>query len=263
MIRIDKSATPVPAVLQNEGEDKKQEHIDAYEAAPAGYALNTRARTKFVFDNEIYGHTDVKVTLKSLQGNKCCFCEAKVAHISHGDIEHFRPKAAWKQTEGTTISYPGYYWLAYEWSNIYFACEVCNQREKGNFFPLVETLNRATPTVRNIENEEPYFIDPGGEDDLDPENHIYFIGEIPTHLSTKGSVTIEYLGLDRKELNDHREVALDRVKTLEDVVKLTADSANAEEARDKFYGQLRKSVQPDAEYSSMYKSNFNSYLKEL
>lgn len=263
MIRVDKTGHIAPNILTNEGVTKRNEYIADYGLAPAGYALNTRARTKFEFDPDIYGHDDVKTLLKKIQGHKCCFCEAKVDHIAHGDIEHFRPKSGFKQDENTNIQYPGYYWLSYEWSNLYFSCQICNQREKGNYFPLEDNDQRADPVHRDISAEDPQFIDPGGSGQLDPERHIYFIAEIPTHQSKKGRITIKYLGLDRDELNTHRESALNRLRSLEKVVQLTRDSVNADEARQEFLNALRDCVSTSSEYSNMFKSNFSKYLVEL
>jgi uncharacterized protein (TIGR02646 family) len=207
MIKINKKGVNVPKPLKKEAVQKRKDHISDYKSAPAGYHLTTKARLKFEFDKAIYGHKDVKTALKKLQANKCCFCEAKVSHISSGDVEHFRPKAGYRSDKRSKIIYPGYYWLAYVWSNLYFSCEICNGREKKNYFPLRSEKQRAKPTVRSITKEVPVFIDPGGT--TNPEKHIYYIGQVPSHHTVRGKITIAYLGLDRAELNEHREDKLD------------------------------------------------------
>ena len=72
------------------------------------------------------------------------FCESKVSHIAYGDVEHFRPKAGYRQRPEDPLVQPGYYWLAYEWSNLLFCCQLCNQRFKA-------TISRS-PTTRGEQN---------------------------------------------------------------------------------------------------------------
>ena len=90
------------------------------------------------FDSGIYGQKSVKDALQKAQHDKCAFCESKITHIAYGDVEHFRPKAGYRQEPKDPLVRPGYYWLAYEWSNLLFCCQLCNQRFKGNHFPLAD-----------------------------------------------------------------------------------------------------------------------------
>src|SRR5436305_12373624 len=114
MIRIRKPAAP-PAVLAAEGMDATTSNCAAYDGGI----------TTFSFDTSLYGHDSVKRALKAAQHDKCCFCESKISHIAYGDVEHFRPKAGYRQHPADPLSRPGYYWLAYEWSNLYLACQMC------------------------------------------------------------------------------------------------------------------------------------------
>src|SRR5262249_33142527 len=103
MIRVHRPPT-VPLILATKG-------AAATAALCADYLAGTR---EFIFDRDIYGAAEVKEALKQAQHDKCCFCESKVSHISFGDVEHFRPKAAVRQIPGGSLRRPGYYWLAYE-----------------------------------------------------------------------------------------------------------------------------------------------------
>lgn len=258
MIRIDKTGIATPKILLDQGTQKHNSHVIEYENDPVSFSLNTRQRTKFIFDSETYGNEEVKVLLKTLQGHKCCFCEAKITHTSHGHIEHFRPKACYRQDDATQIVYPGYYWLAYDWNNLYFACEKCNGRpNKGNYFPLSIPANRACPRARNIDIEEPLFIDLGLED---PQIHICFSGPDPESKSHRGFITIRRLGLDREELVEHRRSKFNLLNALKQIMEINADSIPSKEI---FLNQLRLCVHPESEYSSMVQSNFNNFLVEL
>jgi len=133
VIRIEKPSES-PSVLRERGTGPTAElcrSIDAGEHAAV------------TFDRSIYGSPEVKEALREAQHDKCCFCESKITHVSPGDIEHFRPKAAVRQSPQTPLHRPGYYWLAYEWSNLYLACEQCNRRHKQNLFPLLHDSERA------------------------------------------------------------------------------------------------------------------------
>jgi len=256
MIRINKKNCDTPIILLTKGVFFKNSHILEYENATVDFALRNKNRKKFTFDSNIYGDDEVKSLLKNVQSHKCCFCEAKITHLSHGDIEHFRPKSAYRQDETSQIQYPGYYWLAYDWNNLYLACEICNRSKKGNYFPIKSPVDRADPITKNIKNEKPLFIDPGFDN---PEKHIGFNGPYPIPLSNsdRGKTTIKYLGLDREEIVEHRRTQFNRLKSLEKIILLTKDSKDHHQAREVFMKNLETASQNDAEYSSMVKCNFS------
>jgi uncharacterized protein (TIGR02646 family) len=200
MIQIRKPSRP-PKVLADKGVPKAQAHHDEYTNDIQSYKDGTKT---FTFDRNIYAHESVKKALKRAQRGKCCFCETIVE--DDGDVEHFRPKAAYRQGAGDELVRPGYYWLAYEWSNLFLSCIPCNQRHKKNLFPLAESGRRASnySGMYEVLDEEPLFIDPAR---LDPESYISFREEVPYSVNDNpaGRVTIEALGLDRDQLIHSRK----------------------------------------------------------
>lgn len=260
MIFIDKSGHPIPNILLVEGEAKKQEHINDFVADEANFRLNTRAVRTFPFDSSIYRHTTVKTLLETIQNQKCCFCEAKYKHITSGDVEHFRPKAGFSQGRNENFIRPGYFWLAYDWDNLLVSCEVCNRRNKGNYFPLSNPAARFTNHNSDINVEHPWFINPCV---IDPEEHITFHQEVPTHTSLHGEKTIEYLSLDREELNEMRLSKLNDLKSLEDCYQSSIGLPNENRIRDNFFNRLRAVLLNNGEYYSMVKSNFGAYIHLL
>lgn len=200
MIQVFKPAK-APAVLVNKGKSKRRALVAAY----------NRGAREFTFDGKIYGHKTVKETLIKAQHDKCFLCESKITHISFGDVEHFRPKAASRQSAGEPLQKPGYYWLAYEWSNLFLGCQLCNQLFKKNLFPLADPSARAVSHRHRIEREEPLFIDPSSDD---PEKYMSFRREVPYPIKNnpRGKATITDLGLARPKLNEKR---LERYKMLE------------------------------------------------
>jgi hypothetical protein len=91
MIQIRRPIT-APDVLLARGNQLRSEHI----------AQHATGNTEFTFDRSIYGDAGVKATLRVVQYDKCGFCESKVTHVAFGDVEHFRPKAAFRAAQGET-----------------------------------------------------------------------------------------------------------------------------------------------------------------
>ncbi|WP_133299801.1 hypothetical protein [Larkinella punicea] len=199
MIHIEKS-TAVPVILVTKGELETSSLCNLYSDNPEGYSNGT---VKFTMNNAVFGHESVKSQLIAEQHGKCCFCESDFRATSFGDVEHYRPKGGYKKTsEDRQLNRPGYYWLAYNWENLFFSCEVCNRREKKNYFPIIHEMNRAVNHTHDILVEQPLLLHPS----LDyPEKHIRFNQHVPVALDERGKVSIEGYGLGREELNRIRE----------------------------------------------------------
>lgn len=250
MIQLKKKHTvPVPSVLADQG-------VTATAALCAQYA---EGEVDFEFDNKIYGHQSVKNLLRTVQDGKCCFCEAKIAHISYGDVEHYRPKAGWIQ-ENEGLNQPGYYWLAYDWDNLFLSCEICNQRHKKNFFPLFDNANRALSHESEIKAESPLFIKPDTED---PEKFVQFKEEIPFPVNDnpRGIETVKKLGLDREMLNERRREKLGLIKVLYDLAKDIP--VTTMELRQRAVNEIKKIAlnytADQAEYASMFRAFFKKH----
>jgi hypothetical protein len=120
------------------------------------------------FDSAFYSGQGIKEALMTTHYGKCAFCESKVRAIAHGDVEHFRPKAGYEQ--GHAFNSAGYFWRAYEWGNLYYSCQVCNQVYKGNQFPVLIGKDGAEARktyVQDDTEEKPVLIDPGAENPRD------------------------------------------------------------------------------------------------
>jgi uncharacterized protein (TIGR02646 family) len=247
MIQLKKKhSVLIPSILAGQG-------VAETSALCAQYI---EGNTVFEFDNNIFGHIDVKNLLRKVQDGKCCFCEAKIAHISYGDVEHYRPKAGWIQ-EDEKLNRPGYYWLAYDWDNLFLSCEICNQRHKRNYFPLSDNTKRAISHAHPLKDESPIFVKPDTED---PEKFIEFKEEIPFPIdgNLRGAQTIGKLGLDRESLNERRREKLGLIRMLYDLaIDIPATTA---EIRQRAVNQIRKIASEftadHAEYASMFRAFF-------
>lgn len=241
MIRVNKPRL-APKILRTTGKKKIQANCTSYTQNARAY---NSGQQKFNFDSNVYAHKTVKDALRKAQHDKCCFCESKVTHISYGDVEHFRPKAGVRQKTGDGLERPGYYWLAYEWSNLFLSCQLCNQRYKENLFPLKKPSERARSHDDNVGTEKPMFINPTE----DVGKYISFREEVIFAVDDdpRGKATIKALGLDRVELNDMRRDCYDTLEVVYEVANLTHPVPASAKAKK----LIAKSVQSSSQYSSM------------
>ena len=195
MIRVQKSAT-IPEPLLTQGKKSRRLHCTEY--SRNAEAFHSGEKT-FKFDRNIYTYSKVKAQLVIDQYGKCCYCERRVG--DKGDVEHFRPKGAVQQASGTPLIKPGYYWLAYDWNNLYLSCSVCNQHHKQNHFLLEDPETRVLNHKGKIEKESRLIIDPSHDN---PEAHIGFRGASTYELTPSGKATISVLQLNHVILEDDR-----------------------------------------------------------
>ncbi len=239
MIRIFKGAAPPELVRQGAlraGVDRAAFDAHRAEFLAGNFDLAT-----------IYRLPVVRDTLKAVQHNKCCFSEAKfVGDYNH--VEHFRPKHGVELEDGTWL-YPCYYWLAYEWSNLYLSKERINVSYKKNYFPLIDESNR-NQTHSDNHLEETLLIDPGTED---PRDHIIFHNDEPKGLTHRGLRSIELLGLRHADFAEARRRKLAILAAFKDAVDqaIALGSSPDDLLLAGLIGVLRASILPDAEFSSM------------
>jgi 5-methylcytosine-specific restriction endonuclease McrA len=167
-------------------------------------SINTK--NKHAFASKVYRDTTLQ-ELELLYHSKCAYCETDTAAGAPMQVEHYRPKA--KVTEDS--SHLGYYWLAYEWSNLILSCSKCNNK-KRNRFPILNT--RLTEPQLDIDglptdeyrlanslilnSEGTFLLHP--EIDIVEDHFLYnekaeIVGRTPQALET-----IKICGLNRKEL---------------------------------------------------------------
>lgn len=108
--------------------------------------------------DDIKGYRIVSNVLWKSQYFKCCYCEAKIPE-SYNDVEHYRPKAEADRLPGCASKH-GYWWLAFTWANLLYACPGCNRTGKGILFPLDSGSSGAIAEAKTFKTETPLFIDP-------------------------------------------------------------------------------------------------------
>ena len=197
MISIKRPDNP-PAVLAADSSSRIKAEKKISKIISAGKAPSSKD-----FDS-LWGKKTVRDALWKMQNGRCCYCERYRDVMRESDIEHFRPKTEVLEKSPTK---PGYWWLAYEWDNLFFACRCCNQDYKKTRFPVAGT-HASEPT--GISAEHPDIVDPSKES---PEEFIDYDFTTPIIVlpngrapnRSRGNKTIEVCGLDRIDLSKQRK----------------------------------------------------------
>ena len=184
------------------------------------------------FEPQIYGAEIVRAPLEELFCRKCAYCEGPLPE-SEWDVEHFRPKGRVAENK----SHPGYYWLAYNWENLYPSCKNCNQRRRDrplwgdltfktaagklDQFPLKDESNRAMKPDEEIAREDNLLLDPCCGD---PKRHLDYslYGEIDG-IDEYGNATIRICNLTRRRLRKSRETKISEVIQFLELIRDTKD----------------------------------------
>jgi 5-methylcytosine-specific restriction endonuclease McrA len=191
---------PAPAVLASRADDWRNEYV---EALNAGSKPPDRWRNKEILE-----------ALSEETLHKCAYCEAVVEDVSYPHVDHILPKAARPD-------------LVVEWTNLTWACSVCNVNKGGYYQPEAALLN-------------PY------EDSI-PE-HIAFRGPalFAALASDKGERTIGQLKLMRSPLFLER---LRRIEALDARLRRWAGTDPSDPDRELRAELVRAAVGDDVEFS--------------
>jgi uncharacterized protein (TIGR02646 family) len=137
-----------------------------------------------------------KADIMVVSHGKCAYCESLLS-TAGGEISHFRPKSI-------------YWWLAYEWRNLFVTCPDCI-RHKSNLFPAKNQFVIAELAGKSISelnrSERPLLLDPCI--DFPHEHLTYEVNKLKKTVmmlsqSERGKITIQTLGLNRQQLQENR-----------------------------------------------------------
>lgn len=254
--------TDANSVAAKELQAAKDHWVDHEEALPAK-------------EFKAYSDDTVREALKVMFHGKCAYCESKIAGSSQTDIEHYRPKAAVKESP----SHPGYWWKAMDWDNLVLSCMHCNQERRQLHFPaglseaeirqaLIDNdftttgKKNAFPTENDqwidsdegdLTTEKPLLIDPTV---TDPEPLLVWedrdeFGRVESRDGDiRAETTISILGLNRRWLCEQRMIRWADIElVLMDIrialEQMTAASTNeaAKVAKDAAQRDLNKLLQ--------------------
>jgi uncharacterized protein (TIGR02646 family) len=199
--------------------------------AKAGHkALRMQLQQTGTFDVKESLYKRMKDALFHLYHGKCAYCESPLRLSSWDQLDHFRPKNKVLDDHNRTVCidragtpHTGYYWLAYEWTNLLPSCAVCNQR-KGAIFPVLPgSLHAKRPGKESV--EKPIFIHPIRDDPADHLEYVSTTGFLKSK-TLRGKGCIDLLNLNREELVNERRAAyracIELLADLLDAVKRSA-----------------------------------------
>lgn len=202
MIKVDRYKIPYPKILRSEEIERLKARTEEFYARPE----NERSQKRFprLFDSSVA--RPLKDDLAQLFNGKCAYCESKISQATGtGDLDHFRPKSGARDLQ-RGFSPDHYWWLVYEWENMYYSCRECN-KHKASWFPIkTERVKPKTfyPAIWDI--EKPLFVDPCNNE---PSEHFSYDNDgTITPLSEEGETTIKIIQLNRVELVRERLEAI-------------------------------------------------------
>lgn len=169
-----------------------------------------------------YALPSIKAALVQETNGKCAYCESKMLHVTYGDVEHIVPKKVDKA-------------LAFEWSNLTLACDVCNTK-KGAHVDI---------------------LDPYG---VDPADNFWFCGPLMFTLhgaDPEAEITMLKLELNRSALLERRN---ERVRNLERQLKIINKTPDANVRDALLIALIDSETQDETEFAACNRG-FVGYLQ--
>jgi uncharacterized protein (TIGR02646 family) len=206
---------------------------------------------------------DLAPYLAKLRNYKCWYSETQNPG-SNKDVDHFRPK----KEVAEDPDHEGYWWLAFDWYNYRYSCQLCNQRRvdtangtdggKCEHFPLRPGSFRAKQEADKWQKEEVELLDP-----IDPEDWkllTFLPNGQPTPSQAEGTreyarakTSIHVYHLHYYEFVRERRVKATEIRLIvEDIDEIYQKIADPEmRARyKKRQKDLLRLIHPDSEYSA-------------
>ena len=182
------------------------------------FSAGEKSRRQQKFEFPLFPTRLFNATMQALlefSSGKCAYCETPIEHPGNATLERFRPKGGALGLEGD-FSTEHYWWLAFEWRNIYPACVYCN-KAKGSKFPVDGRRCAPGTNYDALTSEHPLLLDPAYD-----ECALHMIFDEDGRVSAvtgQGELTIAALELNRPDLIAHRKsVAFSTHKLLEDKI---------------------------------------------
>ena len=192
------------------------------------FVLSTKTRP----DTSKYRHKEILADLLTMSGQKCFYCE-KLLKGKANEVDHHIEVSINKS-------------LAFEWTNLYLACDNCNDKLDHRKIPIAEAL------------------DPCRDNDEEISEHIYFKNEmiVAKDNSSKGNKTIKKYRLDSLYAEFLRMRELQKFADKYD--EITVKCANEERVLCKDDIETLKDFTHDnSSFSKMFKDKFKRLDESL
>lgn len=176
-------------------------------------------------DSSKYGHKQIREDLNSISFGKCFYCEKKINH-ERQEIDHFVEVSA---KEGRN--------LAFDWNNLFLACDNCNRKINHETIPVTDVL------------------DPFKNSDREIMNHLDFDREqiIARNNSKLGLLTIKKYRLNSSGLDYYRLRQLDYFNKILHQIRDNQIADNGRKTNQIELETLRRFAQKDHAFSFMFR----------
>lgn len=242
----------MPSALQKDIVKKAKKHLEKKVAA--GGILSEKDFPNHWRDRK----KEVLMALWEHHNHKCCYCERERDPNGEVDIEHFRPK------QKTEDGKPAYWWLAYDWNNLFFSCKACNISKLVKF-PLFAGSVRASGLDRDLSKESPFFPHPIDEN---PEKYIgYMFDDYSTPADFvrpygrdnegRGDTTIRAIGLGRNNLIDEQARSLRNLETYVTMYQ-AAEYLTDNDLKDKAIAEIKRLTSPNIQFAGLNRAFFSA-----
>lgn len=211
MIHVDRSRVSAPAVLGSTAAKTACELARKFfdpKFKPSSAKFIQRLQERFEWNWALL--REARPALDKLFHSKCAFCESLDSTDNPLDVGHFRPitEVVDSTGEGSAArSSTGYWWLAYEWENLYLICRACSDRSQVSF-PIEGRLAAPGTLGAALLDEQPLLLDPCADE---PSEYLGFVSNaatgtvvarhgLPSLREARAAATIEYFSLNREPL---------------------------------------------------------------
>lgn len=214
--------------------------------------------------------SDLKDYLAKLSENKCWYCESREIR-SNKAVDHYRPKNEIFECP----SHSGYWWLAFNYLNFRYSCQLCNEIRvdkttkssygKGTHFPLLDESKRVYSEGTTFQ-EDPALLDPTEPsdcgllsfDDSGEAAPTYKAEHHPRDFS-RAMISIRYYNLNQPDIKEKRQKEVCRkiqrlVEQADIHLKAIEDNADARIAYKSIFKELHFMISRKAEYSAVAKA---------
>lgn len=263
MIRVTRPAAAPPSLTGVAATNQMAE-------AEIYYGIWVPGRPAFGEFTAYSGHDVVDALRKTFYG-KCAYCERSIEKGTR-EVEHYRPKGGVGDP-----AHPGYWWLAFSWTNLLPTCGPCNKGLKQHVVTIDMTIQdvedlqarpasqlmgkankfpvgaaRLTASLEDHAAEQPRLLDPTR---CEPGDHLRWshasdfsilVPRVDNGVpSVEGEETIQSLALNRSGLVEARTKQLNilRAQRVRIMESLETSRTLPEPARDMIMRTILQSVE--------------------
>jgi len=205
MIYVNRNKIDQPEVFLSKEVEIANKRLEEF------YNLPKEERSQKKYSSPFGSEFNVEIleSLRVLFNGKCAYCESIIGVSGPASFDHFRPKSGARGLD-RDFGIDHYWWLTYEWNNLYYCCHYCNSF-KSTWFPVEKNRAHIRTSYADINSHEnALLIDPCVDN---PQDHLVYneSGEVD-FLSPKGKTTIEIIKLNRGALVDERRNTIIELK---------------------------------------------------